>query len=160
MCYSKPYQRRLICSYWNIEGYKSKIVGNKLKDPEFLKLISGSDILGLAELHADKELSIPGFKSVKQKIREKKFKGPKIAGGLGIFVREEIDHLIQVVPNNNDDSIWIKLKKEASNEKEDIYLGTYYVSPYNKKRKSYDFFTAVNEEVSFFRFLKINDPRN
>ena len=57
-----------------------------------------------------------------QKIREKFFKGPKIAGGLGVFVREEIDHLVQVVPNNNEDSIWIKLKKEASNEKEDIYI--------------------------------------
>ena len=68
-CYSKPYQTPLICSYWNIEGYKSKIVGNKLKYPEFLNIISGSDIVGLVKLHADKELVIPGFKSLKQKIR-------------------------------------------------------------------------------------------
>ena len=54
------------------------MVDNLLNDPEFLKMISGSDIVGLGEIHADKEVSIPGFKSVKQKIREKKFKGPKI----------------------------------------------------------------------------------
>ena len=39
-------------------------MGNKLKDPEFLNIISGSDIVGLAELHED-ELFIPGFKSLK-----------------------------------------------------------------------------------------------
>ena len=44
-----------------------------------------------------------------------------------------------------------KVKKEACNEKEDLYIGTYYVSPYNKKDKNYDFFAAVNEEVIFFR---------
>ena len=55
--------------------------------------------MGLAELHADKELCIPGFKSLKQKIREKKCKGPKIAGGIGLFVRNEIAHLVQAVPN-------------------------------------------------------------
>ena len=29
-------------------------------DPEFLNIISGSDIVGLAELHAHKALFIPG----------------------------------------------------------------------------------------------------
>ena len=90
MCNGKSYQRPLICSYWNIEGHNSKIVGNKFNDPEFLKMISESDIIGLGEIHADKEVSIPGFKSVKQKIREKNFKGPKISGGIGLFVKREI----------------------------------------------------------------------
>ena len=46
-----------------------------------------------------------------------------------------------------------KDKKERSKEKEDIYIGTYYVSPENSKIKdckNYDFFAAVNEEVSHF----------
>ena len=130
MCISKSYQKPVICSYWNIQGYKSKIVGNKLNDPEFQKIISGSDIVGLAELHADRELYISGFKSVKQKIRGEIFKrGPKIAGGIGVFVRNEISHLVQVVPNKNKDSIWIKLRKNTIAESDDIlYIGTYYGS--------------------------------
>ena len=141
MCISKSYQKPVICSYWNIQGYKSKIVGNKLNDPEFQKIISGSDIVGLAELHADRELYIPGFKSVKQKTRENFFKGPKIAGGIGVFVRNEISHLVQVVPNKNKDSIWIKLRKNTIAESDDIYIGAYYGSPSKYKGDSTsDFF--------------------
>ena len=151
MCYAKFYQRPLICSYWNIEGHHSKIVGNKLNDPEFLKMISGSDIVGLGEIHADKEVSIPGFKSVKQKIREKKFKGPKISGGIGLFVKREISHIVQAVPNKNNDSIWIKLKKKFLQEN-NVYIGTYYISPAKRKSGSMpDFFTSLNEEICMFK---------
>ena len=91
--------------YWNLHGYKSKCIGNKLLDSEFLNSLRGKDILGLGELHAEDILSIPGFINKKQKIRTKNFKGPKIAGGIALFVREEIDHLVQVVENTNEDSI-------------------------------------------------------
>ena len=141
----------LSCGFWNIHGHKSKSVGNKLCDPEFLDQLSGRDIVGIGEIHSEGVISIPGFINKKQKIREKKFKGPKIAGGLGVFVREDIDHLVQVVPNENEDSIWIKFKKELHGEMEEIYLGTYYVSPYNSKKKNYDFFATVNEEINNFR---------
>ncbi len=76
-------RRQLVCSFWNIEGYKSQVIGNKLEDPEFENVIRRSDILGLAELHANQEVSIPGFKNIKQKNREKKTKGPKLSGALG-----------------------------------------------------------------------------
>ena len=71
----------LTCGFWNIHGHKSQCVGDKLSDPEFLDILSGTDIVGLGELHAEGEVNIPGFINKKQKIREKKFKGPKIAGG-------------------------------------------------------------------------------
>ena len=67
--------------YWNMHGYKSKCMGNKLHDSEFLNSLVGKDILGLGELHAEDTLSIPGFINKKQKIRDKNFSGPKIAGG-------------------------------------------------------------------------------
>ena len=71
MYLNRPSKREINCAYWNIEGHKSKIVGNKLEDSEFLKVLEGSDIVGLAEIHAEREVSIPGFRSLKQKIREK-----------------------------------------------------------------------------------------
>ena len=143
--FSKPYQRPLICSYWNIAG-------NKLKDPEFLNIISGSDIVGLAEFHADKEVFIPGFKSLKQKIREKQFKGPKIAGGRWLFVRNKIAHLVQAVPNKNNDSIWIKLRKNVLQESNDVYSGRYYGSPTKRKGDNIsEFFTALNEEICMLK---------
>ena len=77
----------LTCTFWNIHGHKSQYVGNKLCDPDFVEILSSSDIVGLGELHAEEKVSIQGFINKKQKIRVKKSKGPKIAGGIGVFVR-------------------------------------------------------------------------
>ena len=123
-----------IC-YWNIHGWTSKIVGNKLIDPEFLQKISKFDIVALSELHCENKVSLPGYKNVDQKIREKNYQGPKIAGGIGVFVKEMYAEMIELVPNKNPDSIWVKIKKGYSGEDDDIYIGSYYVSPEGKKNK-------------------------
>ena len=147
-----PQVKSLKLGYWNIHGWSSKIIGNKLTDLEFLQKISKCDIIGLSEIHSDKEVSIPGFISLKQKIREKKNKGPKIAGGIGVFVKEDSKHLVQVIPNKNQDSIWIKIKKEFCDENEDIFLGSYYVSPEKKTEVTKnDFFNVINEEINVFK---------
>ena len=151
MCATKS-KNFITCSFWNIEGYKSRIIGNKLKDPEFLNVLNKSDIVGLGEIHAETKVSIPGFKSIKQKIREKKSKGPKIAGGIGVFVRQELFHHVQAVPNNNKDSIWVKVKKQYLGGKKDLYIGTYYGSPTNTKnnKNTENFFSNLNEELLQF----------
>ena len=73
-----------IC-YWNIHGCKSEFVPNKLVDREFLKKLKNSDILAITETHTqNKDISIPGYTLVKEKIRVKQHKGPKISGGLAV----------------------------------------------------------------------------
>ena len=142
----------LSIAFWNIHGHKSSYLGNKLSDPEFLNLLEGKDIIGLGELHAEGEVSIPGFVSKKQKIREKKINGPKVAGGIGVFVREEISHRVQAIENSNEDSIWIKISGLNPGDY-DVYIGTFYVSPdsnIERSRKNYDFFASVNTEVAFY----------
>ena len=85
------------CGFWNIHGHISQQIGDKLKDPEFYSVLSDLDIIGLGELHSESKVNIQGFINKEQKIRQKKFKGPKIAGEIGLFVRDEVDHLVQVV---------------------------------------------------------------
>ena len=63
---AKVHAKSLNILYWNIHGSNSKLVGNKLNDFDFLKKISGNHIVGLAELHADKEVYVPGYKLLKQ----------------------------------------------------------------------------------------------
>ena len=63
--------------YWNIHGHKSKYLGDKLLDKEFIDVVNTCDILGLGELQATGDVDIPGFKSIKQKIREKILRGQK-----------------------------------------------------------------------------------
>ena len=88
---------------------------------------------------------------------------PKIAGGIGVFVREEIKDLVQVLDNDNEDSIWIKIKKEKFKGNEDIYIGSYYVSPEGnskRNRKNYDFQSVLNNEVAYFSKKRSNtSPR-
>ena len=139
-------------AYWNIHGIKSKVLENKLHDAEFLKKILDSDIVGLSELHTSEEASLPGFKLVKQKFREKFHKGPKISGGLAVFVKNDLEHVVQPIITENEDSIWIKLKRNDLGEREDIYIGTFYMSPSHKRNQNKtDLFTILNEEINFFK---------
>ena len=124
-----------IC-FWNVHGIKSKIIGDKLLDPEFLGNLRNSDVVSLAELHTEEEgVFLPGYRLLKQKIRKKVHKGPKIGGGIAVFVREELGDLAHVVPNTNENSIWIHIKNESEGGR-DIFIGSYYVSPETKKSKN------------------------
>ena len=134
----------LTCGYWNINGHRSKYLGDKLIDKEFLEVIKECDIIGLGEIQSEGNVDIPGFKCLKQKIREKKLLGPKIAGGLGVFVRDRFAGLVELVPNSCEDSIWIRVKEE------EMYVGTYYVSPQYSKSRDINFFNTLNEEISHF----------
>ena len=134
------------CMYWNIHGISSKILGNKTKDPEFLKIILEWDIIGLSELHTDKPISIPGFSVKKQKIRPKLHNGPKIGGGIAVLIRDNIADKFQLIPNNNVDSIWIKTSKTLMGK--ETRIGFYYCSPEINNTSS--FFELVNHEVESF----------
>ena len=140
-----------IC-YWNIHGWSSKIIGDKLCDEEFLDKILTYDVVALAELHYEKELSLPGFLNIKQKIRNKTHKGPKIAGGIAVFVKNKYKDLIELMPNKNADSIWVKIKKEKCGEVDDIFIGSFYVSPGSgKSATKKEFYTSLNEELDCFK---------
>ena len=88
MCFTPSIREMssLDISFWNIHGHRSQNIGDKLNDPEFLDLLEGRDIVGIGELHAKEEVSIPGFVNKKQKIRAKNFNGPKVAGGIACLL--------------------------------------------------------------------------
>ena len=134
-----------IC-YWNIHGTKSPLIKNKLLDPEFIRKLKDSDIVSLTELHSeDKDLFIPGYTLKKVKIRKKTHKGPKISGGIAVFVKENLSDSVHVVPNTNENSIWVKMKKKSTAD-ENLFVGSFYISPENKKNKI-KLFDLLNDEV-------------
>ena len=96
--------------FWNIHGQKSKIVGDKFLDSDFLRICQQYDLIGLAELYTETVPRISGFKLIKQKIRKKINKWPKISGRIAVFVKDEIHHMVHYVPTVSEDSIWLKLK--------------------------------------------------
>ena len=50
----------------------------------------------------------------------------------------------------NQDSIWVKLKKELSGEENDIFIGTYYINPSRGKEDSVKS-EKINEDILFFQ---------
>ena len=122
-------EKSLNLSFWNIHGYKSSLIGDKFSDNEFLNIFRDDHIVGLVELHTESKPSMSGFKLIKQKIRKKLHKGPKISGGLALFVKSEYAHLVKPVKNDNEDSIWVKVSKEGTDSLSDLYIGTLYLSP-------------------------------
>ena len=147
---SKIRELNIFC--WNIHGKVSKLVGDKFLNTEFLHSIQNSHVLGLVELHTESIPNIPGFKLIKQKIRKNLHKGPKIAGGLAVFARADIAHMIKHVDNDSNDSIWVKIKKEETGENNDIYIGTIYLSPANKSNdEGNSSLESFFQEVSNFK---------
>ena len=78
-------------------------------------------------------------------------KGPKISGGIAIFARNDVKSYFKHIPNKHDDLIWVKLKKEMSGEKNDLYICTSYISPSKGGEKDNDSLERVFDEVISFK---------
>ena len=132
-----PTNRLKICS-WNINGYKSLEIGNKFRDKEFLKSFAEVDFIGLTETHIHEEtlecMNIPGFKLFSYKNQRKNLKSGKAPGGIAIFIREYLSTFLDPVKLENEDAIWVKVKKELTGEEKDIYIGTCYLNPARKDK--------------------------
>ena len=74
---------------WNINGFKSKDLGNKLLQRDFLDETSNYDIVVLTETHAyGHDLSLPGFCLYLRRERKISKKCKKSFGGIAIFIKE------------------------------------------------------------------------
>ena len=141
-------------SFWNINGYKSKILGNKLTDPDFLMEIENSDIIGIGETHIHddilKELTIPGFVLLEYKNRKKNAQNTS-SGGLAIFVRHAIKKIVHPIQSENQDIIWLKMDKKYLDSSNDIYIGTLYISPHQGKLAESKKIQNLAEDVVRFK---------
>ena len=142
-------------SFWNLNGYKSKTVGNKLLNRDFLETIEECDVIGLAETHIHSRildnLAIPGFSRIDYKIREPHSKGKCGSGGIALFSKEHISEFLAPIQNDNKDVIWVKIKKELLGEERDIYLATIYISPNGNKENIVNVFEKLRGEIEVFR---------
>ena len=137
----------LKCLYWNIHGISSQIIGEKNNDPHFVTIIQDYDIIAISELHTKVSISIPGFHLKKQKFRPKKHRGPKIGGGIAVFVNQKVAKNFRIIPNENVDSIWIRTSLGLDREEDETRLGFFYCSPDRKGSNSID---VVSEEIEKF----------
>ena len=119
------------------------MIGNKFTDEDFLNEIKNDAIVSLVETHMHSEIS-----AKKRPINLKSHKG---SGGIALFVRDSFSHYVVPVKNENDDSVWMKIKKEITGEKADIYIGSVYLSPYKSKDENVKKISNLFEEILDFK---------
>ena len=140
--------------FWNIQGYKSKIIGNKLLNKDFLDEVKNSDFVGLAETHSHDEvlsdLDIPGYVRKHFKNRKAHSNGKCGSGGIAIFCKPDLSKHVNIAHNEHDDVIWIKIGRAVYGGAEDTYLGTCYISPSGNKETTAKKFEKLSEEIAKF----------
>ena len=118
---------------WNIQGYYSRLIGNKFEDKDFLEWFSEVDVVGITETHVHAEvldeMNIPGFHRLDVKNQSKNKRSNTASKGIAVFVKESKKNLFSVVDMENEDVIWIKMKKGESGEARDVFIGTCYLNP-------------------------------
>ena len=145
--------RRLKFCYWNIHGCVSRQIGIKLRDPDFLNVISGVDFIAIGETHVHEEtleyLGIAGFKRIGYNNRRKNLKSNTASGGIATFAKESIAYLFSPMKTENEDTIWVKIKKEYTGMGKDIFIGTCYLSPEQGKKNTEACAKLINDILSF-----------
>ena len=148
-----PYTLKISC--WNIQGYKSHILGNKLNDPDFLSEINDSDVVGILETHIYNEilekLDIAGFTRLTYKNRKKFKKENKSSVGIALFIKHKIVKLLDPFKTKNEDIIWLKLKKQYHGNPNDIYLGSVYLSEENGSQSILEKINKISEDVEIIK---------
>ena len=91
-------------------------------------------------------MNIPGFHRFKPKNQLKNEKSNKAPKGIAVFVKEDIKDYFSLVNMDNEDAIWVKMKKEKSGEKRDIFIGTCYLNP-SKSKKTDQKISNLSEDV-------------
>ena len=140
-------------SAWNINGHRSRIIGDKVSNSSFLDEIKNDDIVALIETHDKNDtLSIPGYERVKlpQNVSTS-IKSNKCSGGLAYFAKPEISKFVIPINNDNKDTIWIKIKKDIIDKKHDIYVGTVYLPPYKNNQDNSKKILNLFEEIFSFQ---------
>ena len=82
---------------------------DKIDYPEFLDLVSGTDIFGVSEtwLKDKDEIDIPNFEFYP--LNRKINKGPT-RGGIGVFIRSEIKKYVKIRYDLSDETfLWCKI---------------------------------------------------
>ena len=136
--------------FWNLNGFNSSILGNKLKTNDFLSIINKHDIFALVETHAtyETEMNISKFKHF-TKCRNQS--GNRSSGGLSVYINQKHAKGVTYTPSENKNIIWCKLDKTYFKFQKDIYLGKVYLSPPSYERNSSeDLIGELEEEMFLF----------
>ena len=111
---------------WNIANANG-LLGRKTDDPEFVKIISGNDIICLQETVS--EVQLPGYESFSD--LRKSGKG----GGVTTLVRRDLTHYCKHVNQPSQDGSMNIVVINISNLGDEVFIINTYIPPSNSKGK-------------------------
>ena len=145
--------RQLRIGFWNLNGFNSSILGNRLKTDDFLSIINKHDIFAFVETHATYE-TVMNISKFKHFINCRNQSGNRSSGGLSVYINQKLAKGVTYILSENKNIIWCKLDKTYFNFQtlfqKDIYIGTVYLSPPNYERNSSEDLIGELEEEMFF----------
>ena len=94
--------------------------------PGFQDLLKSYDLFFVSESKLDQNdvISVDGF-TFKHKPRQQKY--IRRSGGVGIFVRNELDKFVQTVESESEYAFWVKLSKNFTKLDQDIVFSSVYI---------------------------------
>lgn len=70
------------------------------------------------------------------------------SGGIGIYVRENLTPFINVIENDCEYVLWIKLNKQITNLDDELFLGSVYIPPENSRFFNEDLLLDFENEIT------------
>ena len=123
---------------WNING----LTRDKLNDQILGKYFSRFDIIILTETWSDGEgnYELYNYKYIDFKREYRHVKAKRASGGIGVFIKLDVCHAVEIFRNSRDTVVWLKFKKEYLKNSTDLYLGAVYLAPEFLLYKSRSFY--------------------
>ena len=132
--------------YWNIHGVNDAKLSN-----DFLgKFLTQYDLILIAETWAGKgdTYQLPGYTYHNFPRQYTHPSAWRSSGGLGIFIRHDIEEGVQIGNNVHDVIAWLKLRKEFFDIPRDIWVSLIYITPETSLHKDTDEFSLLEREFA------------
>ena len=118
--------RQLRIGFWNLNGFNSSILGNRLKTDDVLSIINKHDIFALVETHGTYE-TVMNVGKFKHFINCRNQSGNRPSGGLSVYINQNLAKGVTYILSENKNIIWCKLDKTYFNFQKRIYTQEQFI---------------------------------
>ena len=117
---------------------------NRLKIPEFVELINKYDIFVCSECKIDNldVINVNGYSFLSQPRKQQYFRK---SGGVGFFIKNSINNLIEILPTDSDYIFWVKI--HSTNASNDLVIGATYIPPESSRFFNEEEFDLFENEI-------------
>ena len=140
-------------TFLNIGALNCQGLRDKIDYPEVADLISTCDIFGVSESwlgENDKNcINVDNYTFYPLNRKKKKGEKGRPRGGIGIFVKNELQDVVKIRYDLSDENIiWCKINKTGFGYRDDVYIGFVYFPPESCSKKNENHFKKLEEITS------------